>query len=156
MQFIIFHSTLVFYLDGFAHASVPFLRPYHQIYWWFCGLVAKLCPTLSDSMDCSLPGSSVHGISQAKRPEWVAIPSSRGSSQPREPLSPASPALQANSLVLSHDSRCFCLNWDESSSLLHYNFCFVLSFLSHFKNLLWWNTRNIKFTVFTIMKCSAQ
>ena len=35
--------------------------------------VAQLCPTLSDPMDCSLPGSSVHGIFQAKVLEWVAI-----------------------------------------------------------------------------------
>ena len=42
------------------------------------------CLTLCDPMDCSLPGSSVHGILQAKILEWVAIPFSRGSSQPRE------------------------------------------------------------------------
>ena len=35
--------------------------------------VAKSCPTLSDPMDCSLPGSSVHGIFQARVPEWGAI-----------------------------------------------------------------------------------
>ena len=35
-------------------------------------------------MDCSLPGSSVHGISQARIPEWVAISFSRGSSRPRD------------------------------------------------------------------------
>ena len=35
--------------------------------------VAQSCPTLSDLMDCSLPGSSVHGISQAKVLEWGAI-----------------------------------------------------------------------------------
>ena len=35
-------------------------------------------------MDCSLPGSSVHGISQARIPEWVAISFSRGSSKPRD------------------------------------------------------------------------
>ena len=39
---------------------------------------------LCDSMDCSLQGSSVHGILQARILEWVAIPSSRGSSQPRD------------------------------------------------------------------------
>ena len=43
-------------------------------------LVAQLCPTLCDLMDCSLPGSSVHGILQARILEWVAIPFSRGSS----------------------------------------------------------------------------
>ena len=35
--------------------------------------VAQLCPTLSDPMDCSLPGSSIHGIFQAKVLEWDAI-----------------------------------------------------------------------------------
>ena len=35
--------------------------------------VAQLCPTLSDPMDCSLPGSSIHGIFQARVLEWVAI-----------------------------------------------------------------------------------
>ena len=43
------------------------------------------CPTLCDSMDCSLPGFSVHGILQAGILEWVGRPSSRGSSQPRDP-----------------------------------------------------------------------
>ena len=37
------------------------------------GLVDKLCPILCDAMDCSLPGSSVHGIFQARILEWVAI-----------------------------------------------------------------------------------
>ena len=46
-------------------------------------LVAQPCPTLCDLMDCSLPGSSVHGILQARTLEWVALPFSRGSSQPR-------------------------------------------------------------------------
>ena len=44
-------------------------------------LVAQLCPTLCNPMDCSLLGSSVYGISQARILEWVAIPFSRGSSQ---------------------------------------------------------------------------
>ena len=38
-----------------------------------CVLVAQSCPTLCDPMDCSLPGSSVHGISQARVLEWGAI-----------------------------------------------------------------------------------
>ena len=47
------------------------------------GLVAKSCSTLATRMDCSLPGSSVHGILQARILEWAAISFSRGSSQPR-------------------------------------------------------------------------
>ena len=45
--------------------------------------VAQSCPTLCDPTDCSLPGSSVHGIFQAIVLEWIAISFSRGSSQPR-------------------------------------------------------------------------
>ena len=43
--------------------------------------VAQSCPTLCDPMDCNPPGSSVHGILQARILEWVTMPSSRGSSQ---------------------------------------------------------------------------
>ena len=46
--------------------------------------VTQSCPTLCDLVDCSLPGSSVHGIFQARVLEWVAISFSRGSSQPRD------------------------------------------------------------------------
>ena len=42
------------------------------------------CPTLCNPMDCSPPGSSVHGFLQARILEWVAMPSCRGSSQPRD------------------------------------------------------------------------
>ena len=45
--------------------------------------VAQSCPTLCDPMDCSLSGSSVHGIFQARGLEWIAISFSRRSSQPR-------------------------------------------------------------------------
>ena len=48
-----------------------------------CCLVAKSCPTLCDPMDCNPPGSSVHGIAQARILECVAISFSRGSSRPR-------------------------------------------------------------------------
>ena len=47
-------------------------------------LAAQLCLTFCDPMDCSPPGSSVHGISLARILEWIAIPFSRGSSQPRD------------------------------------------------------------------------
>ena len=46
--------------------------------------IIQSCPTLCKSMDCSLPGSFVHGILQARILEWVAVFSSRGSSQPRD------------------------------------------------------------------------
>ena len=47
-------------------------------------LIAQSCPTLCNPMDCSTPGSSFHGVLQARILEWVAIPFSRGSSQSRD------------------------------------------------------------------------
>ena len=49
-------------------------------------LVAQSCPTLCDPIDCDPLGSSVHGILQARILEWVAIPFSRGSPQPRNQI----------------------------------------------------------------------
>ena len=53
-------------------------------------LVAQLCPTLCKSMDCTLLGSSVHGISQARILEWVALPFCRASSWPKIEPNPGS------------------------------------------------------------------
>ena len=57
-----------------------------SVHQWFhcCCSVAQSCPTLCEPLDCSPPGSSVHGISQARILEWVAIAFSRGSSAPRD------------------------------------------------------------------------
>ena len=46
--------------------------------------VAQSCLTVCDPMDCNLPGSSIHGIFQARILEWVAISFSRRSSRPRD------------------------------------------------------------------------
>ena len=69
------------------------------------GLVTKLCLTLCNPMDCSPPGSSVHRVFQARILEWVAMSSSRESSNPG--IKPGSPALQADSLPteLQHSSK---------------------------------------------------
>ena len=64
----------------------------------------KSCPTLCNPMDCSLSGSSVHGIFQARVLEWFAISFSRGSSQPRN-----------RTQVSPIAGRCFyCLSHQES------------------------------------------
>ena len=49
-----------------------------------CVFIVQSCPILFDPMDYSSPGSSVHGILQARIVEWVATPFSRGSSRPRD------------------------------------------------------------------------
>ena len=53
-----------------------------DIYIHVCVSVPQLCLTLCDPMDCNPPGSSVHGILQARILEWVAISFSKGSSWP--------------------------------------------------------------------------
>ena len=61
-----------------------FLFPNKCIKKFMCLKSLQSCPTLCIPMDCSQPGSSVHGILQARILEWVAMPSSRGSSPPRD------------------------------------------------------------------------
>ena len=75
--------------------------------WTISLLVAQSCPLFATPVDYSLPGSSVHGILQARILGWVAIPFSRGSSQPRGRA--GSPAWQAGSLSPWRQDFClFC------------------------------------------------
>ena len=74
-------------------SPVPIVHHHHQhiprtcnmgiiyICCYCCCSVTKSCPTFCDPMDCSPPGSSVHGILQARILKWVTLPSFRGSSQ---------------------------------------------------------------------------
>ena len=64
-------------------------------------IVSQSCLTLCDPMAYILPGSSVHGILQARILEWVAVPSSRGSSRPRE----SNPCLPYCRQILYHLSQ---------------------------------------------------
>ena len=75
---------------------------------WCCCLVAKSCLTLCDPMDCTLPGSSVHGIYQARTLEWVLFPSP--GDLPNPGIEPTAPALQVDSWLLSHQ---------RSSQIIH-------------------------------------
>ena len=79
--------------------NMPSFRMYHMD-WPSCALFkmlfSLLYSTLCDPMDCSLQGSSVHGILQARILEWVAIPFSRGSPNPE--VEPGSSILQADAL----------------------------------------------------------
>ena len=67
--------------DPFSHSCSSLKVPCR---WAELCLIAQSCLTLCDTMDCSPPGSSVHGILQTRTLEWVAMPSPRGSSQPRD------------------------------------------------------------------------
>ena len=101
------HHTLYFLFLAYRETTVVFLE---LSLWWFlcethfqCDLLftghipdksLQLWPTLCDPMDCSPPGSSVHGILQTRILECIVMTSSKGSSQPRiESMSLTSPAL---------------------------------------------------------------
>ena len=67
----------------FLHSS--YCRERHSVWHYMClCMLTQSYPTLHDPMDCSLPGSSVYAISQARILEWVTISSSTGSSWPRD------------------------------------------------------------------------
>ena len=63
--------------------------------------VTRSCPTLHDPMNNSLPGSSVHGVLQARILEWISISFSRGSSQ----IKLVSPALQCRFLATEQPGK---------------------------------------------------
>ena len=65
-----------------SHLSTPAPQDAQVVLKW--SEVCQSCPALCGPMDCSLPGSAVHGIFQARILEWAAISFSRGSSQPRD------------------------------------------------------------------------
>ena len=73
----------LFYTLGYNPVPLYFVAQMLQL-WPLVSEVAQSCLTLCNPMDCSLLGSSIHGIFQARILEWVAISFSRGSSQPRD------------------------------------------------------------------------
>ena len=81
----IFCSFLSFWWVGVCFLTAEFWKFFLcSVCCCGCCLIAKLYPTFWDPVDCSPPGSSVHGILQAIILEWVAMSSSRGSPWPRD------------------------------------------------------------------------
>ena len=73
---------------GSTYSSFPRLTTTISFYCLHvCAKLLRSCPTLCNTMDCSPPGFSVHRILQTRMLEWVAVPSSRGSSWWIEPPS---------------------------------------------------------------------
>ena len=84
----------------------------------YCCSVAQSPPTLCDPMDCSPPPSSVHGTSQARILERVAVSSSRGSSRPRD------------GICISCTSRRIVYHWATWEALRGASFAFPIVFSS--------------------------
>ena len=94
-------------------------------------LVSQLCLTLCDPMDCSSPGSSVHGILQARILEWLPLPSPGDFPDPG--IKPRSPALQAESLSFEPPGK------SKPEHLTARQDFPEFSFLSH------WNQQHLKY-----------
>ena len=104
---------------------------------WICGCICVCLYVLShlsrahlcNPMDRSLLGSSVHGILPGRILEWVAMPSSRGSDQGIKPLSPA---LQENSLLLSHGEIQYIYTYTHTHTYIYiYIYIYVHFFSFH-------------------------
>ena len=76
----LYHSFLDTLFSSLKNVCVP----QRDTLLCMCARSLQLCPTLCDPMGCSPPSSSVHGILQARTLQWVARPSSRASSPPRD------------------------------------------------------------------------
>ena len=80
------------------------------VFYCSCSVTELWCLTLCHHMDCSLIGSSVHRISQARMLEWVAISFRRGSTQSKEERPLESPALAGAFFVTSATCGCWVLS----------------------------------------------
>ena len=93
--------------------------------------VSQSCPTLCDPMDCSLPGSSIHGILQATVLEWVAISFSRGSSWPRDRTQVSHIAGRHFNLWATREAP-FCIEYESMNDFYLFIY-FALLIFSFFK-----------------------
>ena len=82
-----------------------------------CVLIAHSYPILCNPMDCSLPGSSIHGILQARILEWVPMPFPGESSQPRDRTHVSYVSWQAGSLPLASPGKPIKDKWSEVAQL---------------------------------------
>ena len=104
------------------------------------------CPGLYNPMDCSPPGSSVHGILQAKILEWVAVPSSRGSSPPRDQTCIFYVSCLAGWFFITsatweafwNGKNCHCDDWEQwfASSLAQGNYLWTFENYPHMATVL--------------------
>ena len=100
---------------------------------------SQSCLSLCNHMDCSPPGSTVHGILQTKILEWVAFPFSRGSSQPRG-WTRVSPHYGQILYCLRHQ-RCPIVNEDRNKKFSSFSLCYYnKSVLYQFFSVKFWYT----------------
>ena len=113
-QFCLLHTwfTLCNQITLIYSLKKLLLHHFLLLSFWSCYLVLKSWKTLL--RPCSLPGSYVHAISQARILEWIAISFSRGSSRPRDPIQ------------VSWIARWVLYHWATRGALLYNNFVVIV------------------------------
>ena len=100
---LLMHTPKLTYIDG----SICFYTVKLMLF-------AQSCPTLCNPMGCSPPGSSVHRILQARILEWVAMPSSRGSSRPRDWTQVSCIAGRSITIWATREPKCCIQDWGKN------------------------------------------
>ena len=95
-----------------------------------CVLVAQSCLTFCDPMDCSPPGSSVHGILQARTLEWVAIPPPGDLPDPGIQPTSLSPALAGGFFTTEPPGKPYFTSYFSSPFYLQPHFMLMLTYFS--------------------------
>ena len=104
-------------------------------------LVAQSCPILCDPIDCSLPGSSVHGILQARILEWVPIPFSRRSFWPRDWTKVACTAGRFFTVWVTREALLhFIWLWSSKGKELFYDMWKLREIQNSVSTNVYWNT----------------
>ena len=146
LKFSVLYSKILLFIHpiqyqqfAFANSKLPILPSPTPpstlatvgLWVWFCleseSEVTQSCPTLCDPMDCSLRGSSIHGIFQARILNWVAISFSRGSFQPRD----------RTRVSCTASSRVYHLSHQGNSSVLYMLICVVFQ-IPHISEIIWY------------------
>ena len=113
-------------------SSLYSLGCYNGWWWWWC-LLTQWCPTLWDSMDCSPPGCSVHGIFLARILECVSISFSRGSSSSRSQTPVFCTGRQVLYQWATWEARTMGMSWSRSTGRL----CVCLESACMGKCIIW-------------------
>ena len=109
----------------FRHTAIAHLLNYTMCVCVCVHTHAQLSPTVCDPMDCSQPGSSLHGIFQARKLEWIAISFSRGSPRSRDRT------------YISCTGRWILYHWATGKPSLSLTGCYRLNVYVATKSIFW-------------------
>ena len=122
-----------------SHRCIQLVKIYLTVHFYVHKVkvseVAQSCPTLCDPVNCSSPGSSVHGILQARILEWVAISFSRESSWPRDRTQVSRIAGRRFNLWATREALCACFFINACDKIISFAYFNLYTVHVNFKQL---------------------